>query len=105
VTQFETQRIRHIQSKGRPVTLKRGVTTTAPFMAFFNTWSEQQMAGTVLRQGDVRIELLTDIGVPAPPRDPDLIIDPAGVAYTILFANPIYDGPLLIGWCCAARAA
>ena len=102
---FAAIRQRHITQKGRQATLRRGSSTTANVIAFFSNWAPDEIDGTVLRQGDVRIELLADLGeYPVPPRNPDRIVTDVA-AYTILFANPVYEGPTLIGWTLAARGA
>jgi hypothetical protein len=98
-------RTRHITKKGRTITLTRDNATSVTLLGFFSLWNAEQIDGTVLRQGDARIDIFADLGdYPVPPRDPDLITTgDSAPAYTVIFANPVYEGEQLIGWTIAAR--
>lgn len=104
---FEGARTRHINRKGRTISLSRpGEEVSVGLLGFFNIWTAEEMVGTDLRQGDVRVDVLASqlTGYPNPPRNPDLITAD-GVAYTVLFCNPIYEAEKLIGYTMAARGA
>lgn len=101
---FEGIRQRHITRKGRNVTIKRA-DQTASIIAFFNIWAPDDLAPP-LRQGDVRIDILADIApLTTPPRNPDIILAADGTAWSVLFANPVYEANTLIGWTIAGRGA
>lgn len=88
---------------GREVTYKRG-NDTATIKAFFNIWNPDDLAPP-LRQGDVQIDILDSLGtIELPPRNPDLILTNVA-AYSVVFANPVYEGDVLIGWVIAGRGA
>jgi hypothetical protein len=100
---FQAIRQRHITSMGRTVTYKRGE-DTASIKAFFDVWNPDDLAPP-LRQGDVRIDILDSLGaIDLPPRNPDLILTP-NAAYSVVFANPVYEADTLIGWVIAGRGA
>ena len=92
-----------ILAKGRPVVLTRPYDAAPPapltVMAFLGLYSPQQV-NPPITQGDGRLAILNDeiaaAAWPAPIETTVATID--GVAWTVLGAERIFDGPLLIGW-------
>lgn len=89
---------------GRPLTLRRGA-ASAGCTGVLTRFAPDELVGT-LRQGDARVELLASdlaaAGFPVPPRNPDELRTAAN-SWTVLFANPVYEGADLIGWSLAVR--
>lgn len=91
---------------GRPLTLRRGAGSPAAVTGVLTRYAPDELAGTNLRQGDARVELLasdlTAAGFPVPPRNPDELRTTAN-SWTVLFASPVYEGAELIGYSLAVR--
>jgi hypothetical protein len=111
MSQFEQQRRRHIQTKGRPMQMGRWLgdegsqtTATIDLIGFPYVYRPDQIQNAI-QQGDMQVEIMNDEikenGWDAPTTQFYwLIID--GQRRTIQNSQAIFDGDLLIGfsiWC------
>lgn len=100
---FLNTRRYHIARRGRPMTLRRPLTTTTvsdvTVAGIDRAYKPEQVAGDI-RQGDRMVAILNDeitaAGWPGPPRPRDLmLID--GLQATVEGSFAIYDGAVCIG--------
>ncbi len=103
-------RRRHIQGKGRTVTLRRQVGKAAPtdvsLLAFIHAYRPDQITEG-LKQGDQLAEILNDeIAVaswPGPPKVGDTLIADGKSLAVLGTPTPLYDGPTLLGYTLSVR--
>jgi hypothetical protein len=100
---FLLSRRRALRKKGRTFTLSRPNDASPPapliVLGYLALFRPNQVQPPVT-QGDAQLEILNDeilaAGWPQPGNGTYATID--GVAWSVLGANPHYDGPALIGW-------
>ena len=98
-------RRRHLHSMGRPMTLRRIVSSDPatysdlPVVGKDRSYEPGEIQGGI-QQGDLMVDLLNDEIAAAdwsrPSRPDRVLID--GRTYTVQGAWPVNDGPLCIGW-------
>jgi hypothetical protein len=105
MSQFLASRRKQINAKGRPMTLRRLLTTSTKvdvtLNGFISTFRPEQIGVGAIQQGDASIAILNDEIVaaawPGPPRTRDqMLID--GRVWTVQGSTPIYEGTDCIGY-------
>jgi len=97
---------RFLAVKGRPMVLRRILTVNpqtfsdVTFQGFLHAYRPEEMAGDI-RQGDANVWALNDeitaAAWPAPVRTRDVVVTD-GRTWTVQGAQPLYEGPTLIGY-------